>query len=742
MRSNTKKPACVKSLAVLLLCTAAGCDEIPALPVPPAASVGSEVIADQGRGGYNWRLNGFDFEMQRPTGFAYVAKLKPEVIRRSLEVPKFEEPTTSRKPEGMDDDVYSWFRRLTGARSVAQQVMELEQSEEVGTKCACLNPEGTRLLTVAKKLIEWDVATGKRVKEFDAPIDGCIAVVYDPALETVVLQNATSLARVSLEDGRVLHRWKAPEGQIEAFAGARDVDAQAVVTTGNQLYALADDFSKVRTYRDKPLASKRIAIHPKGSWILGVTQGAMLRWRLDQGDGPVELMPSETIDEANCIAMAGTLVDRWTNPWVVHEFKGMQQRYAATELYPYLFVNALVLTATNATVDGSQDWMVIVGERRDAQGQRMRFVQDLHFDMLDRSVPCPLPMMDFEACFFDASGERLAFVVGNKLRVFERSRWSDPDGVMTAQRVAALLFEGRTEQMELCAKELRSQPVFRGGVRGEQVYSAIVDSLGSMWTHLEKEPAAPEIMQAIDKWYQSGSELALLGSAQRHLNIGYAARGEDYADQVSAQNWAVLEQRMQKAYADLAKLPQREQPSAYELLTLINMAKMGDTTFQDAEKWLEQAAELYPYNSAPLANMCNWLLPRWGGNNGEGAALVAAQAAKYPPQQGEVLYARVALRMLNIIDPQALQYESGFSALRVLDTADLVMQQDNVSPIEIETLIALAGNSQRLDLVKKLSEFHIRRFDLPTQYAYRTGVVAALGEAKEVVLGQQTDDKK
>lgn len=732
----------VHGLAVLLVCAVAGCDGLPSLPAPPAASLNSDVVSDQGRGGYNWRLNGLQFETQPPTSFTFVDQLRPDVIRRNLEVPDFVERSAPHKPEGMDDDVYSWFRRFTEAPTGVRQLMEVEQSDDVGVNCGCINFEGTRILTVAKKLIQWDVHTGQRLKQFDAPIEKCIGVAYDRTGQSAVLQNAQKLVRVSLEDGRILHEWQPPQGKIETFVSARDVDAQAVLMAENQLLALADNFAQVSTYRNKKLASKKLAIHPKGLWILGLTDNAMMRWRLDSADKPAEFMPTLALNVEDCVPTSGTLTDRWADPIFVHEFVGMQERLIEPGRFPCIFLNSFVLAAANATVDGTQDWMVIVGEKYDAQGRATRFVQDLHFDMFDYSVPAPLPEMEFQKYFFDATGEHLAFVVGDKLRVFERSRWADANGRMTAERVGALLAQGRIGQLELCARELRAEPVLRNGRRGEDIYGTIALYASGYLSHLEENPASPEIMEKIDEWYQSGSELALLVSGQRHLNVGINARGTGYANTVTPEGWAALAQRSRTAYDDLMRIPNRDEPSACTLLNLVILAKNVDLQYEDAEKWLTQAAELYPYDPTPIGAMCNWLLPRWGGTRGEAGALLAAVAARYPAPESEFLYARTVVNLTVTLNDQAMQYEAGFSVLRVLDAIEPLLKQGNPTRYEVEVLLEIARNAQKRELVKKLAEYHAQHFGMPSEVAYHRAVALEIAQAKEEGLAKSKEVKR
>ena len=730
---NTIKWAVVLNvLTPVMLCAVVGCDRLPSLQPPPLVAVGSDVVAEEGRGGYNWRLDGKIFETRRPTSFQFVDQLDTEMIRRNLEVPNFAEQDTPQKPDGMEEDVYAWFKRYWEPPAELRQILELEQSDDVGTKCTCISLDGARVLTVGNKLIEWDVNTGERMHEWKAPISNCISVAYGPSQKSVLLHSSTSLVKASLEDGRILHTWKPPAGTIQSFVSASAADAQSVLTSDNRLFSLASDFSKVREYKGNALTSKRVAIRHDGAWTLGVTKGAFLRWRPDSKDNSIEYMPSPAINEEYSQPMAGPLVDRWADPWFVHEFDGVQERLITSSDYPHLAVNLWILTAASATVDRTQDWMVVLGERADGEGRVTRFVQDVHFGAFEYSVPTPLPTMNIKGCFFDARGERLALVLDDKLRVVERPRWSDPDGLMTTQRIAALLTAGRIEQLELCAKQLRSQPIFRGGKRGEQIYGELAQQIGYCWANLEEKPAAPEVMNAIQAWYAQGSELAALASARRHLEIGSKARGSGYADTVTTSGWATLETRTRMALQDLTPLMRMDKPPARAFEEMIYVAIHTQHEQTVAEQWLKQSVELYPYEPAPLGGMCFWLLPRWGGNNGEGGALISALVEHYPKPAGEILYARVALSLVRAVSTPKIQQEAGFSIIRILDAVEPLLQQGHASRQEVEALMELARRTNRHDLVSKLADYHIEHFGLPAQFAYERNVVSSIAEAKKV----------
>ncbi len=82
--------------------------------------------------------------------------------------------------------------------------------------------------------------------------------------------------------------------------------------------------------------------------------------------------------------------------------------------------------------------------------------------------------------------------------------------------------------------------------------------------------------------------------------------------------------------------------------------KYTSSTYTDADPLLKKYTELYPLEHRAYSVMCLWLLPRWGGDNGEGGALVGAVADRLPAPESEIFYSRVVTDMTGIFQRQIL----------------------------------------------------------------------------------------
>ncbi len=704
-----------------------GCDFHLQLDSAPV-TVTNDVVTSSGRGGYDWQVLNGKFEVARSSTYGVAEKIDRVKLKSNWVNVKFVERSATDKPSAMDDDVWEWFSRLELNHAEPRLLMELEKGPEVGVDPVCFNQDGTRMWTIAGKLIEWDVDTGKRLRSFDAPMKECKSIQLDASGQSIVLQNAERILRISLADNATLGQWRPSKGSIESMAMARDADAFGVVTTGSKLQAITQNFSKMVEFSEVALSFNRIAIHPKGNWILGVTKRGFLRWKFGDRAEISDYYRSEIMPMDFSVPMAGTVWDRWIDQRVLHEFLGPVRLQPTTSM-DYLSINAAILAAENATVDGTQDWMVLHIQKGNLESPE-DFLIDVSQSEFLSSVPWRIPLRGARFIGGNSSMERVALVANGKLKVYYRRRWLNLNGIMTAQKLAGLLLAGRIEQIEICAKEVKQINVDRGGNSGLDLYRFIAEYLGRNLISLDNSTGENTNREAIQQWQRSGSELAILASAARHLAIRAEARGTKTADTVSPEAWRTHEKETKLAFKDLKPLIAMENPpyAAIELWT--RCAVGSDLDRSSAEGLLQRSAELYPNQVQPFVNMSLWLLPRWGGNTGDGAALISSIAKRFPKPEGEVFYARVAMGLSEIVGAGAIVEEGGFSAKRILDAVDLVLER-NPTRDEVELLLDLANKSGFSSAREGIAKFHYAHFEIPSEHVYRRILTQPLWMARK-----------
>jgi len=692
-----------------------GCDfHLPSDGAP--VKVTNEVVTSAGRGGYDWQVLRGKFDVPKPSKYGVAEKIDREKLKSNLVDVKFVERTAIEKPSAMDDDVWEWFSRLEMNHAEPRLLMELEKGSEVGIDPVCFNSDGTRMWTIAGKLIEWDVDTGKRLRSFDAPMMDCKTIQLDASGQSIVLQNADQILRISLADNAILGQWRPSRGTIESMAMARDEDAFGVITTGNKLQAIARNFSKVIEFSEAALLSNRIAIHPKGKWILGVTKSGFVRWKFGNRAEISDYYRSDLMPMDFSVPMAGTVWDRWVDQRFLHEFRGPVRLQPNTSM-DYLAINAAILAAENATVDGTQDWMVLHIQKGNLESPE-DFLIDVAQSEFYSSVPWKIPLRTARLIGGNSRMERVAFTANGKLKVYYRRRWLNLNGIMTAEKIAGLLTVGRIEQMELCANEVKQMKVHRGGHSGLDIYLFIVEYLGRNLISLENSTGAKADRESIEQWQRSGSELAILASVAKHIAIRAEARGTKTADTVSTEAWRTHAEETELAFKELKPLVAEENPP-YAAIALWTRCALGsDQVRSSAEPLLQRSAELYPNQIQPFVNTSLWLLPRWGGTTGDGAALISSIAKRFPKPEGEVFYARVATGLSALIGADPLVEEGGFSAKRILDAVDLLLER-NPTREEVEMVLDLANKSGFSSLRDRIAKYHYAHFEVPSQHVYQ-----------------------
>jgi len=151
-------------------------------------------------------------------------------------------------------------------------------------------------------------------------------------------------------------------------------------------------------------------------------------------------------------------------------------------------------------------------------------------------------------------------------------------------------------------------------------------------------------IQILERWRKQSpkSITAAPALAGAYMNWAEAARGTDWASNVSQQGWQSMAKRVQQAKAVLDEsthLPARC-PYWYELMQQIALMQGWDR--QKTRALFEEAVafepEFYPY----YREYANYLLPRWYGDEGEVQAFANDVLKKVGGKYGEFLYFQIA----------------------------------------------------------------------------------------------------
>lgn len=742
IHSLRKGTLCGWFLSALLL---SGCDEFPSRS-PAALKPVTDAVSDTGRVSYDWKVRNGQFEIARPTSFKLAELLDTSKIEASLKLPEFKEPTQAARPDWMEDDLYRWYRRYSEPHWPTTVLFELTIDEHPQPVHACLNADGTRLCIITDKLAEWDLTTQKAIRSYLLPLTDARPIHYSPEDDSILFFNADDIVGLRLSDGGVANRWRPKSGKISSVVRARAADVVAVVTNNQSMIALSNNFSKASYYQGNSLDSPRVAVHPDGKWVLGILPSGFVRWRLDIAGNPAEEISTvQPMVNSKCIPISGKRFDRFVDPFFIFEENPLADKKTLNQFHaPNFLPSCISLNASAATVDGSQDWLVVFAHKGDFAGKVANHLQDFSLQSYEYSVPWEIPFeSDFKILASDWSAQRIAFQVGGSIKVVERRAWVEPTGRNLMQIVRSMFSQGRVDEIEMLAKLLREQKVHRFERTGEQLFAQCAAAVGDQWAYWEQQPASAEVTQRVEQWHSAGSEFAMLASIRRHVNAGLEARGLGLANTVTPEGWDSLSKHIESALGEIGQLLQTNQISLSLIDSFITCARYGDIPAADCEPLLKQGIELYPQSADCLASFCTTLLPRWGGREGEGGALVNAVADSFPAPFGDVLYTRVALRMVAIFGQQILEpHEAGFSRNRVLSNSKTLLDRGVISREEVEILMGLARSAGQLEYIDKLAKYHYQHFGLVGNAGYRDDILSKLAKTREQAFPKDYDPMK
>jgi len=172
------------------------------------------------------------------------------------------------------------------------------------------------------------------------------------------------------------------------------------------------------------------------------------------------------------------------------------------------------------------------------------------------------------------------------------------------------------------------------------------------------------------------SVLAQLVEAQSEIRQAWAARGSGLARTVTDEGWKGFYEHLEQARSVLMPLMERDDVplEAYHLLLII--AK-GQNWSEDAvAPVVEQLNERGPEFFMAHGSRVEMLMPRWGGDQEDSEAYARQLADKLGGEKGDIMYARLAMRLQPGYSPERFFEETLFDYDRVQKGLKLLASRD------------------------------------------------------------------
>ncbi len=156
----------------------------------------------------------------------------------------------------------------------------------------------------------------------------------------------------------------------------------------------------------------------------------------------------------------------------------------------------------------------------------------------------------------------------------------------------------------------------------------------------------------LQKWTSANpkSITAAVALAQAYLNFAWHARGDGFTDTVTESGWRLFGQRADKAKSilDAAASLATKCPQWY--LSMLQVARAQGWDVEQSTKVLQQAATSFPDYYYSYGSLAGYMLPKWGGEEGDAANFAKQSADRVGGTKGDILYFRIGERVVCACD--------------------------------------------------------------------------------------------
>ncbi|PHQ36560.1 WD40 repeat domain-containing protein [Rhodopirellula bahusiensis] len=202
-------------------------------------------------------------------------------------------------------------------------------------------------------------------------------------------------------------------------------------------------------------------------------------------------------------------------------------------------------------------------------------------------------------------------------------------------------------------------------INGTPLLTAIYEHLGSpIRTTRQTVVSVNDRKQVLNAWISSEPSVgAYVAMADCMLTLAFRHRGGGFASTIPPSRLAPMHEALEQAEAAL------DQAEAYATdgdiadagipLYRMRVARLTGADRETMQRYLNESAEIDPWLQPPIGAMCQYLQPRWYGEEGDLLAFAENWSDEMASQTGDYPYAMVAWNTFNSKDATHFS-EDGF----------------------------------------------------------------------------------
>lgn len=676
-----------------------------------AASAAAEPLtSDPNLGRRDWPVDDDGFAIDNPSGFAFFDEIDSDSVAAAMDAG----PRASSEPIVLAEDTEEAVRRaLDHEPASPTALLDISRDHVAGELAFAFTAAAEKLVTYGRDLRVWDVAAGKVEQALAPAVGGVIALVCDKAGKHVVLAGKGTLTSVDLETGDIVAQISDLKGDVVDWQRARDEDLILGRTSRDQVFVTTPRLSRF-TYI--PVAGnaalQNLMIAPHGAQIASTRDDYGVLWQ--KGDG-APLGDNQVFGGNGSIQTAaiGSTYLYWATP--DHLFRQPRPGPSEVGMSSWNMESARMAWKArqvwSLTRGNGEDWPLVWGRYQlpDDEPTEVIFDFDYQWDQV-QSSPWLLDAPQPQRIVPNDNGTRIAILRSSGLTVYQRERWHPTDEKVLKSQVYHLTWQGRFDQLEQISRAILEEEPQRFGLSAAELHVNFAQSIGWAWYSIEQDEEKVELRRSLEEWRASESDLAIVASACRHIQTGWAARGGGYANAVSDDGWRIFRERLQLARGELNVLLERNSPPLAAFCKRIEIAKGLSEDYEVIDPILKRAVELYPGEALPHTEVAVWLLPRWGGAIGAVGRYARKLTDIYPPEVADAIVARMAIELHGYAPNSLFAQEIGIDYEQTLNGAERLMDQGYRDRDGIESLWRVSALASKPESRSRLMNYHRRHF--------------------------------
>lgn len=630
------------------ICFLAGCEKTIQVANAPVKTDSTFSSSGMQRSSYNWPMGRTFFDSISPSQFDCFDASRDR-IREFLETRPLDQKLSDVFiPAGLTDYTRHLVHRVKMPRDSMDQVLRIPVASE--SAILAISRGGDKFAVCESGEVSvWNTKTGSRVNKLACRVDGAERMVFDAIGECVFVSTPTSVIRLNLAEDRITAEARVFPSRIIQFAIASDLDKLVIRCEGGEILVAEGNLERLSQF-PKSSARSDVSISDRGDRIAFWSETTPTEVELIGLDyGRREIVEDIQYNGGERKVVCGRFTTQWLHgrqffQWW-HSEIGTAIKDRAWRKGDLTW-NPVQLVSTSPNVES--DSRTLLAMRKTKEGDWQQIIAEVNFTHSTTSVAHEIPVEAKSVCL-NIAGDYFAYQTGKEVCVCKRVPWQfNSHKSLLGDAMEFAMSQMAPEQLDYLGEFiLKNDFWWKYGYSPQDVYTQFAREMGTQWYYIETQKTPNEKtkqrLEALNKWYETGSELALLSSGFRRRVFAWQALGGSQMTQFSYEAKERFDQELKKIRADISPLLRKPNPNnaTYVLLLFYHLGIGSDLSEADAV--LQKALTEHPECVEPLMMTIPMLVEHWRGEMDDVASFAREVRSLYGSELGSMQYPRMCV---------------------------------------------------------------------------------------------------